>query len=80
MAILLGISMSIVSLINAIWIILKSLSVGFLVSGWASIMVAMFFLFGIILIFMGIIGIYVGEIFRQVKNRPLYIVEKKTND
>ena len=80
MAIVLGISMSIISLVTALWIILKSLSVGFLVSGWASIMVAMFFLSGIFLIFMGIIGIYVGEIFRQVKNRPLYIVEKRTNE
>jgi glycosyltransferase involved in cell wall biosynthesis len=47
--------------------------------GYASIMAGLIFSTGILLTFMGIIGIYIGNIFVQVKNRPLYIVDKIIN-
>jgi dolichol-phosphate mannosyltransferase len=49
-----------------------------LVTGWASIMVAIFFIGGSILTVLGIIGIYLGRVFEEVKSRPLYIIESTT--
>ena len=37
------------------------------------------FLMGIVLIALGLVGIYIGNIYSQVLNRPLYIVEEKIN-
>jgi polyisoprenyl-phosphate glycosyltransferase len=49
-----------------------------LVPGYASIMVSIWVLSGLILMTLGMVGLYVGKIFEGVKNRPLYIVEKST--
>ncbi len=47
------------------------------VEGWTSMMVIMLFCFGILMIQVSIIGEYVGRIYEEVKNRPLFIVGKK---
>jgi glycosyltransferase involved in cell wall biosynthesis len=76
-AIGLGVVMSSLSLITGLWIVYGSFKWGFSALGWASLISTIFFSTGIALIVMGILGIYIGEIFRQVKNRPLYIVSNK---
>jgi len=48
------------------------------VSGWASVIMTIVFFGGLQLIILGIIGIYVGKMFMQTKNRPNYIV-RSTN-
>jgi glycosyltransferase involved in cell wall biosynthesis len=75
-AIGLGLVMSSIAFITTSWIIYKSIFYGYTVIGWASIMSIIIFSTGIILVVIGIVGVYVGEIFRQVKNRPLYIISK----
>jgi glycosyltransferase involved in cell wall biosynthesis len=47
--------------------------------GYTSLMVMLLFSTGLILMSIGITGLYIGKIFDQVKNRPLYIIEKKVN-
>lgn len=47
--------------------------------GWTSQIIATYFLGGIILISIGVIGVYVGNIFNEVKNRPLYVVRTELN-
>jgi len=49
------------------------------VGGWASVMVAVLFLGGVQLVCIGILGEYIGRIFRQAKARPLYIVADRIN-
>lgn len=74
-----GAAMSISSILIAIWVVYRSLKSGFSVTGWPSIILSIFFSTGTILIVLGIIGIYVGRIFQEVKNRPLYVISEVTN-
>lgn len=47
--------------------------------GWPSLIVAILFSTGLILMSIGITGIYIGKIFEQTKERPLYIIDEKLN-
>jgi len=47
--------------------------------GWTSLFIALTFFSGIQLLSLGLIGEYVGRIFEEVKNRPLYVVRQTVN-
>lgn len=49
------------------------------VTGWTALFVAVMFFGGIQLITIGIIGEYIGKIYRQVQDRPMYLVKEKIN-
>ncbi|KXK50678.1 MAG: putative glycosyltransferase [Chlorobi bacterium OLB5] len=49
------------------------------VLGWASLIISIWFLSGVIIFVLGIVGIYIGRIFDQIKDRPLYIISQKLN-
>lgn len=55
---------------------LHAFIVGNAIPGWTSIIVSLWFIGGIIIISMGVIGEYIGKIYKEVKNRPRYFVEK----
>ena len=46
------------------------------IAGWTSLLVSVWFIGGSILMALGIIGEYIGKIYKEVKRRPRYIVEK----
>jgi glycosyltransferase involved in cell wall biosynthesis len=48
-------------------------------SGWPSIIAIIAIGFGVLLFFLGIVSLYVGRIYKEVKNRPLYSVKEKIN-
>lgn len=51
-----------------------------IIPGWASIFVSIYFLGGIQLLSIGIIGEYIGKIYKETKQRPNFILEEKTDD
>ena len=49
------------------------------VSGWTSLFISLYFIGGIQLLSIGILGEYIGKIYKESKHRPRYIVEEKSN-
>lgn len=49
------------------------------VSGFTSVIVSISFFSGLIIFFLGIIGLYIGKTFEGVKDRPIYIISKRLN-
>lgn len=78
MTIRFGFIMSLIAFIYGTYILLRGLIYGTTVMGWSSLMVSLYFLSGIIIVILGIIGIYLGKTFDESKKRPLYIISKKT--
>jgi len=71
--------MSIFSLGMAVAYLILSLLKLITVHGFASIIFSIWFLGGIILMSIGVIGVYIGKIFSQVKNRPTFIISEEIN-
>ncbi len=76
-AIYLGFTFSLLSILYIPYVIHAFLT-GEEVAGWASVIMTIVFFGGLQLIIMGIIGIYIGKMFMQSKNRPNYII-RSTN-
>jgi len=79
-----GVFISIIGFIYMLFIIIKTLAYGVDVPGYSSTMVVILFIGGIQLIFLGIIGEYLGRAFYESKHRPIYFIdtyneEKETN-
>ena len=72
-----GLFISFIAFLYLIYIIVKTLILGIDTPGYASLMCVMLFLGGINLIFLGVIGEYLGKTYNETKNRPIYI-EKET--
>jgi len=75
----LGTFLSGIGVLYAFYIILRTIIRGTDVPGYASLLVFILVLGGIQMVILGILGEYIGRIFIEVKNRPLYIVEDKVN-
>ena len=76
MSAIIGILISIIGFIYMMVIIIKTIISGVEVPGYASTMVVILFIGGIQLIFLGIIGEYLGRAFYETKNRPIYFVDR----
>ncbi|MCR5485453.1 MAG: glycosyltransferase family 2 protein [Clostridiales bacterium] len=75
-----GIIISSIGVIYAIYTIIKTLILGPDVKGYPSIICAVMILGGLILLALGIIGEYLARIYLEVKNRPIFIVDKTNID
>ena len=78
LAIKFGFIMALLSLIYAVWLILRYFIFAIPVEGWTSVMVSIYFIAGLLFANMGVLGLYIGKTFDETKNRPLYIVERTT--
>ncbi len=75
LASLLGCILSILSIIYMLIIVVKTLVYGGDVAGYPSLISVILFIGGVQLLFLGIIGEYLGRIFNESKHRPLYLVK-----
>jgi polyisoprenyl-phosphate glycosyltransferase len=73
-----GFLLSALALIYGIYILLKYLVYQSSVPGWTSLAVLVSFLGGLGFANLGILGLYIGKVFDEVKFRPLYVVEQDT--
>lgn len=76
----LGLCTAFGAFIYALITICKTLIFGNEVQGYTSIMVVMLFLGGVQLITLGVIGEYLGRMFNETKNRPLYLIKEYIHD
>lgn len=66
------------SFVYALYAVVIQIFGGYTVPGWSSILFGIFFLGGIQLIMIGVLGEYIGKLFFEVKNRPSFIISEST--
>jgi glycosyltransferase involved in cell wall biosynthesis len=73
----LGLGVALLAFLYGVWIIAKTLLWGDAVQGWPSLMAVILFLGGVQLIALGILGEYLGRLYLEAKQRPLYLVSER---
>lgn len=72
----LGLGTALLAFGYGLWIIVKTLAWGETVQGWPSMMAVVLFLGGVQLMALGVIGEYLGRLYLEAKQRPLYLVQE----
>jgi polyisoprenyl-phosphate glycosyltransferase len=76
----LGVMIAMISFLFAGIYLYKYLNGQILVPGYASLIVSIWLLSGLIILILGVVGLYIGKTFEGVKERPLYIIKEIIND
>jgi polyisoprenyl-phosphate glycosyltransferase len=73
--------LSLMSFVLGLWFLVRyyTSNVGQMALGWTSLILSHLFLSGLILMSLGVIGLYLGRVFEQVKRRPLFVVRETRN-
>ncbi len=74
-----GVVITLLAIIAALALVIKTIVRDTPVNGWVTLFVSMWFIAGIMISVMGIIAVYIGSIFDEVKHRPSYIIDEKLN-
>ncbi len=74
-----GVIITLISLLYIVFLIIQYFVVPDMEMGWTSVIATITLMGGLILFAIGIVGIYIGKIFMQSKNRPLYIISDIKN-
>ena len=69
----------IIAIVMAVYTIIEKIQ-GNTSAGWASIMLSVWFMGGVQLLSLGLIGEYIGKIYKEIKRRPRYIIEAYLNN
>ena len=75
-----GIAVFLLSLITSVYVVYLALFTNKTVPGWASTVLPVYFIGGIQLLSLGVIGEYIGKIYIETKRRPRYFIEKCAGD
>lgn len=75
----LGATLMLVSMLIGLVLIIKYLFGGTAVNGWLTLFVSLWFIAGLLMLVLGVIAVYLGELYLQTKKRPPYIVKKRIN-
>ena len=75
-----GFFIALLSLIYIIYLVVRTLAFGDVLIGWTSIMASIYLATGILLCAIGVAGIYIGNIFEEAKNRPIYVISEILNE
>jgi dolichol-phosphate mannosyltransferase len=78
LAVWMGFAVATLACIGIIYAIVVRLTTDAWVQGWAMMFTALLFLGGVQMIFLGVIGEYIGRIYMQSKQRPLYFVKERS--
>lgn len=74
-----GVILSVFSFFGVLWAVISKLF-GNAVAGWTSLIAIICLIGGIQLICLGVIGVYIGKIYMEVKGRPRYIISERTKE
>ena len=74
---ILGFLISLISVVMFVYTIVRHV-LGYTIVGWSSIIISLWFLGGIQILSLGVIGEYIGKIYMEVKARPRYIISERT--
>ncbi len=72
-----GLTVSFIGFIYAIYVLIKTLTFGVETQGFATIVILILILGGLNLVFLGLIGEYIGRIYKETKARPIYLVREE---
>lgn len=75
-----GIASFLVSMVMAVYFLVRYFAFGVSVEGWTSLMMVMLAFFGLILLSIGIMGIYLMNILNEAKKMPHYVVRREDTD
>ena len=74
-SIFIGFLISSISMLFGLFFLLKYFFYGVSVEGWTSVIVSIYFVFGILMANLGVLGLYIGKTFDESKNRPRYVID-----
>ena len=74
-----GTIITLLAILAAIALVIKTLVMDTQVSGWVTLFISMWFIAGIMIMIMGVIAVYIGSIFDEVKHRPSYLISETLN-
>lgn len=75
-----GFLIALCSFLHIVYLMIRALVVGDVLSGWTTIVASIYLMGGLLLIAIGVVGIYIGNIFEEAKNRPLYVIAEALNE
>ena len=75
----LGFISALISFAYILYLVVRALFVGDVLLGWTTIVASIYLVGGALLAAIGILGIYIGNIFDEAKNRPLYVIAESLN-